>query len=136
MLDSIFRRQTTLQKALSREPVYTEDLTVGEVYGYILQMKFFIEEEITEIMEALGDGSRDIHKPWKDSCRRLRDKKYRSTSKLREEAVDMLCFSVNLCIGLGITEDTIGAEYNKVYLKNVRRLRDDIKNEFFKGVVD
>jgi len=104
------------------------DTTAGDLYDYIRNNQFFLNEEITEIMEALGDGSRDIHKQWSANYGPLRSRMLhndfsgKDLAKLKEEATDALCFMLNICIALGINADNITPEYKKVFHKNIKRI--------------
>jgi len=122
-MNKLFESQKYLQSALGRKHKYTHDLLIGDVYDDLIKMKFFIDEEMTELLEALGDGTRDIHKPWKSTYEQLRAKQYVSTKHIREEAIDMLCFAVNVCLGVGLDEHNIHEEYAIVLSKNLRRIK-------------
>lgn len=96
--------------------------TVGEVYDFISLMKFCLDEELTELLEALGDGSRKIHKPWTREYEYLRSRPFSVDPKVVEEAIDALCFMMNILLTVGVTPETVESEYQKVWEKNLRRI--------------
>lgn len=131
-MDKVFELQERVQQLMAEfndnmdhNTVFGNKTTVGETYDYVIQLKFFIEEEITELLESLGDGSRDIHKPWKGTYESLRDQAFVSTDKTKEEAIDMLCFAINVCIAVGVDHTNINDEYFKVFKKILSRLEID-----------
>lgn len=130
-MKKLFELQEAVQHAMvrkgkvSRLSAFGLNSTVGDVYDYVSQLRFFIEEEISELLEELGNGSRDIHKPWKELYAELRHKDFVSTVKIREEAIDGLCFMVNLCLAVGLTPDNIDEEYLLVHKKVLGRLGDE-----------
>lgn len=97
--------------------------SVGEIYDFIRHMKFCLNEELTELMEELGDGSRAIHKPWAEDYFKLRERKMIATDHMMEEAIDALCFLLNIMMAVGITPENIEEEYMKVLDKNLGRIK-------------
>lgn len=126
MSNALLFKQEEYQKTLgaftSFPPATQKFNTVSEVYDYVRDMQFYINEEITELLESLGDGTRDIHKPWKQRCVELRAKQFSPSDKMQEEAIDLLAFTLNVCIAMGITHDTIEEKFHAVFSKNMRRL--------------
>jgi len=130
-MDKILYAQSKLQDTYANMEGYPllnprkfEDYTVGEVYDFIRQMKFCINEELTELMEAIGDGTRAIHKPWSEKYFDLRNMAMCSTQGAREEGIDALCFLMNILLVVGITPGTIHYEYKRVLMKNAGRIRE------------
>jgi hypothetical protein len=128
-MDEIVKKQSILQSIYATmegypllDPNKFEDFTVGEVYDFIRHMKFCLNEELTELMEELGNGSRDIHKPWASEYFNLRNKSMKSTQSMREEGIDSLCFLINILLAVGITPCNIYLEYLLVLKKNMERI--------------
>jgi len=129
-MDEIVKAQSHLQGIYAKmdgypllDPNNYCQYTVGEVYDFIRHMKFCLNEELTELMEELGDGSRNIHKPWSPNYFDLRSKPMLTTQGMREEAIDTLCFLINILLAVGITPENIRHEYNKVLQKNLGRIK-------------
>ena len=121
-MNTIFKGQKALQEAYHRISSYPSgELTVGEAYNDLLHLKFCIESECIELLEALGDGSRDIHKPWKKRRMELFSRTYYHSDRVKEEAMDVLSFAVNICLSVGITPESVQDEYEKVFRKNMKR---------------
>lgn len=130
-MKKLFELQEALQHEMVRKGrvsprlAFGKNVMVGEVYDYVSQLRFFIEEEVSELLEEIGDGSRDIHKPWNNNYGTLRGKDFVSTKKVRSEAIDGLCFMLNLCLAVGLDADNIEAEFLAVHKKVLRRLSDE-----------
>ena len=105
-------------------PVDFQDYTVGQIYDFIRHKKFCLNEELTELMEELGDGSRNIHKPWSPNYFTLRNRMMKSTPGMLEEAIDSLCFLMNILLAVGITPENLEDEYDKVFAKNTGRIKN------------
>lgn len=99
--------------------------TVGEVYDYIVQTKYFLNEEIDELLLELSDGDRAIHKPWSSRYDEIRKKPYWANEETVGEAIDALCFMMNILLMAGVHPNNIDDAYDKVYLKNRARQRDE-----------
>ena len=95
----------------------------GDVVDYIKETSFFLQEEVNELMQEIG-GGRHVLKPWAAGYAPSRDKSYESTDKVKSEAIDMLCFAMNICLAAGITPNNLEDEYEKVYQKNLARQED------------
>ena len=127
---SILEKQVELQEGFSasagmRKPIdLAAYATIGAVLDYIREMLYFMNEETVELMNEIG-GSRDALKPWSSGYAASRQKRFRSTEHVKSEAIDMLCFSLNICMAAGITPENLDDEYNKVYLKNKRRQNNE-----------
>jgi|GEM_PF-6783985 len=128
MLDKILKAQANFQATLCSKDGYPllnpseyEKYTVGEIYQFIQQMKFCLAEELTELMEALGDNSRDIHKPWAKNYKAIHESPMISSAAIKEEAIDSLCFLLNILLAVGITPENLDYEYSKVLKKNTTR---------------
>jgi hypothetical protein len=133
-MKAILAKQISLQEMFRLQPGYNfpnpvdypstgERHTVGEVYDFISLMKFCLDEELTELLEALGDGSRKIHKPWTKEYEYLRNRPFSIDLKVVEEAIDALCFMMNILLTVGVTPENVENEYQKVWDKNVSRIR-------------
>lgn len=97
----------------------------GTVIQYIKDNAFFLNEEIVEVMLAIGNNDRAIIKPWTERHKTLVNAKFEPDDKVKSEAIDMLCFCINICLAVGITPDNIEDEYNKVWSKNVNRQQNN-----------
>jgi len=129
-MKSIIAKQAELQSAYSTLSHYDMldpgkvdlgEMTVGEVYEYILKMKRFLDGEIEELLLELSDGDRAIHKPWSVRHKTLLEKKFVPTDETRGEAVDCLCFLSNILLVSGLNAQNIDTEYDKVFKKNKER---------------
>ena len=128
-MNKIVENQQWLQEQFSRmegyplmNPSEFSGYTVGEVYDFIRHMKFCLNEELTELMEAMGNESRDIHKPWSKDYFKIREARAVATDHMMEEGIDALCFMINILLAVGITPNNIHDEYEKVYNKNLMRI--------------
>ena len=104
-------------------PSCSEEWTVGQVLDYIRDARDFLNEEISELMIEIG-GGRQCLKPWSSKYETLRKAPFRSTSEVKSEAVDALCFLMNILLAAGLNHKNIDEEYAKVFHKNRERLRD------------
>ena len=129
-MNKILETQINLQKLLAPStlkghiipPHYMDAITIGEKYTTISKMQMFLNQEIDELLLAIGDNSRNIHKPWKKECQELLCKPFVISDEIKGEAIDILCFTLNICIAAGITADNIEDEYNKVAKKILGRI--------------
>lgn len=97
------------------------DLTAkGTIVSYVKDQAFFLNQEVVELCEAIG-GSRDILKPWKVAHKELSAEAVDITDHIKSEAIDALCFCMNICLAAGITPENIEEEYSKVWEKNMER---------------
>ena len=119
-MKTILAKQLELQQKLQAN---LNNNLVGSLCGNIKDTNFFLNQEIIELIEEIA-GSRDILKPWKSNYRSIHCRRVVLTDKVKEEAIDVLCFAMNICLMAGITPDNIEDEYNKVYKKNIDRLID------------
>lgn len=126
-MNAILYKQQTLQKLIAIRQNTPEidlskfdDIPSGTVCEHVKSHAFSMQEEVVELLVAIG-GDKAILKPWSGKYKMLYDKKFTSTPDVKSEAIDMLCFCLNICLAVGITPDNIDSEYNKVYDKNVRR---------------
>ena len=84
-----------------------------------------MSEEISELIQEISGGNRNAMKPWSVYYEQERIKSFSSSSHVRSEAIDVLCFAINICLAAGVTADNVDEEYNKVLEKNVRRQKND-----------
>jgi hypothetical protein len=99
-------------------------MTNGGIVQYIKDQEFFFREEVTEIMLAIGEEDRAILKPWSTRHNAIVNKQFNSTDAVKSEAIDMLCFCLNICLAVGLTPSNINEEYIKVLTKNLQRQSD------------
>jgi|TARA_R100000656_G_scaffold124929_1_gene104434 NTP pyrophosphatase (non-canonical NTP hydrolase) len=124
-MNKIFELQAELQETYDDmggmlNPQSLTGLSVGHTLDYIRDMKDFMLEEVNELMIEIGDG-REALKPWSSKYDELRSRDYEPTDHVRSEAVDMLCFALNICLAAGVDGSNIRKEYLKVYRKNKER---------------
>lgn len=100
------------------DPSLMEGESVDKVYQYIRDMQFFLNEEINELLIELGEGDRAIHKPWSVRYSKIREKSFSSTEEVKNEAIDALCFMMNILFASGVTPENIENQYEKVHQKN------------------
>lgn len=127
-MNDVFRKQAYLQHIISNKENYpykaldNTDVTVGEVYDYIKDMAFFLSQEAIELLESLANDNRNIHKPWTSNNAALRSMQFETNDNIKSEAIDMLCFCINMCLRVGVNAENIAQEYGKVYDKIVHRV--------------
>ena len=97
-----------------------EQPTKGDVVKYIKEHSFFMNQEVVELMQQIGSGSA-VLKPWKQSHLSVCQEEAIIDDEVKSEAIDMLCFCLNICLAVGITPDNINDEYIKVWKKNIWR---------------
>jgi NTP pyrophosphatase (non-canonical NTP hydrolase) len=98
--------------------------TIGTTINYIQSMSFFLSEEISELIQEISGGNRNAMKPWSATYNKERNKSFVTTPHIRSEAIDMLCFAINICLAAGIKPLDVNLEYDKVLEKNIRRQHD------------
>ena len=82
--------------------------------------------EITELLSSLSNDNMKIHKPWSTSYERLRrELTIPNPSATAEEAIDAMCFMMNIMIASGVTPGNIKELYQIVYDKNIKRQYDE-----------
>jgi len=123
-MNKLLETQIKLQKGYEENPTDIKNKTVGEVYDYIQRMQTHMNMEITEILSSLSNDNMKIHKPWSSQYDVLRMRKVPSPDKTMEEAVDSLCFMMNILIASGVTPENITTLYQEVYDKNISRQND------------
>lgn len=97
-----------------------EQPSKGDVVKYIKEHSFFMNQEVVELMKQIGRGNA-VLKPWKQSHLAVCQEEAIIDDFVKSEAIDMLCFCLNICLAAGITPENIEAEYDKVWLKNMCR---------------
>lgn len=101
--------------------------TLGQFVDYVREMREFLNMELDEILAAV-DGTAECRKPWKEHHSMFRSASFHCDDygrKLKEEAVDALCFMMNICLACGVTHENIEKLYGEVYAKNMGRLDND-----------
>ena len=127
-MNKIMAHQQNLQSAISMkhltfDPNNCKDASKGIIADFIRSQLFFMHSECTELLEAIG--TKAINKPWSTKYIGVYMSTFESTDKIKSEAIDMLCFCLNICMAAGLTADNINEEYNKVLDKNLKRLMED-----------
>lgn len=122
-MNTILEKQEILQALIEAKSVtpctHFNITTKGELVDYIKNAQYALNQEIVELIEAIG--TRDILKPWKQNYSSIVDQPVELTAEIRSEAIDMFCFALNILLAVGITCYNIDEEYEKVRLKNVDR---------------
>ena len=106
---------------LKHDPSSKAYITKGQIVSYIKEQSFFMNEEVNELILAIGDNNRAILKPWSANHFKLANERYEPSDAVKEEAIDMLCFCMNICLAAGLTPESIGEEYEKKWLENISR---------------
>ena len=123
-MKNILSKQQRLQQVIGikhGEPILYNK---GDIVHYIKEHAFFMSEEVTELMLAVGDEDRAILKPWSVNHKLKSKEKFVSTPEVKSEAMDMLCFCMNICLAVGITPDNVDEEFDKVWNKSMQRQKD------------
>lgn len=126
IMNNVFKNQAMLQSGYTMlDPAkFGQSASVGIAVDYIREMSFYMSEEVSELIQEISGGNRNALKPWSSAYERERLKSFSSTPHIRSEAIDVLCFAINICLAAGITADTVNEEYNKVLDKNIRRQKN------------
>ena len=124
-MSEIFKKQAAIQAGFAKQGMTDPSSipkwkTVGEAIDYVREMQYFMHEEVSELMNEIG-GGRDAVKPWSPNYTEARNKQFVPTDHVRSEAIDMLCFAINICLAAGVTPDIVNDEYEKVFQKNKGR---------------
>lgn len=125
-MNSIFKMQQELQDVIikNRQCASTLPHSKGSMVNHIKDHAFYMSEEVTELMIAVG-GDRAILKPWSVRHKDIVNLPFETSDDIKSEAIDMLCFCINICLAVGITPYNINDEYGKVWLKNMERQHND-----------
>jgi hypothetical protein len=123
-MNEILKKQIKLQEGYIDDPSHICNLRVGSIYDYIQMMQTHMNMEITELLSSLSADNMKIHKPWSTSYEELRLKYPADPEHTAEEAIDAMCFMMNIMIAAGVTPDNIAGLYQKVYDKNIARQYD------------
>lgn len=121
-------QQLALQGQLSEKGRATDPqsvVTIGEFVDYVQGMQRFLNMEIEEILQLVPI---DARKPWKgthESTRQMRVDQLVDMEHLREEAIDALCFLMNIMLVCGVTPTNFAGVFNKVIYKNQHRCENE-----------
>jgi hypothetical protein len=128
-MNQILAMQLELQQLIAKnsdnvmdcpsEAIFTSNINMAT---YITNQAFFLQQEIIELAEEFG--GKDILKPWKINHIAVAEAMSVITDNTKSEAIDALCFCLNICLAAGITPDNIMDEYSKVWVKNINRQHD------------
>jgi hypothetical protein len=126
-MNDIFKKQEELQKRYAlmmniQDPGVLPGKNVSHAVMYIRAMHGFAHDEVNELLAEVA-GSRQNLKPWTKGHSAAMKEVYEPTDKIRLEAIDFLCFAVNICLAAGLTADNVDSYYKTVYDKNVERQR-------------
>lgn len=127
-MNRVFRMQALLQEGYQDMPDPSKlsgAATVGTTIDYIQQMSFYLSEEVSELIQEISGGNRNAMKPWSVNYAKERNRSFVTTQHVRSEAIDMLCFAINICLAAGIKPANINREYDQVLTKNVGRQHDE-----------
>jgi NTP pyrophosphatase (non-canonical NTP hydrolase) len=126
-IENILHLQQQLQELINSnhpENIILSTMDKGHMCEHIKNHAFFMQEEVTELLIAIGGGDKAMIKPWSAHHKLMANEPFVSTDKVKSEAIDMLCFCLNICLAVGINHDNIYEEYSKVWRKNVSRQHD------------
>ena len=121
-MKSIYEKQRIIQNTFSRKmnkpsPVsFDGNHSKKTVIDFILEHSYFMSQEVDEILAEVA-GTRNRVKPWNKDHESLKNELFMSTDRVKEEAMDMLAFAMNILMACGITPEDIEDEYDKVYDK-------------------
>jgi len=124
-MNEILKKQIRLQEGYIDDPSFIKNKDVGQIYDYIQMMQTHMNMEITELLSSLSNDNMKIHKPWSTSYNFLRREFPPSPQHTAEEAIDAMCFMMNIMIAAGVTPENITDLYQKVFNKNVQRQYDE-----------
>ena len=102
---------------------------VGGIVDILKYMREYIDEEITEVIDALGLEDNAVRKPWKKSYDRLRERRFPDSFsieqeyKIKEEVIDVFHFMLNIFIVVGLSADEIYEIYMNKNDENFKRQR-------------
>ena len=97
--------------------------TQGQFVQYVRSMQQFMNREIEELLLELPAS---VQKPWSAQYETDCAKPLELTDSMREEAIDALCFMMNVLLVCRIDDEQLAELYNKVYDKNIGRLNGAI----------
>ena len=129
-MNSILKAQlqflTKLKASGRSEFPFDDGTTVGEVRSYLLNQMSYLQDEFREIVETLPNPpTRLVNKPWRTGYQEVVDQKFVPTDEVKSEAIDFLCFSLNVCLACGITPENFEDEFFTVNRKVNDRLDID-----------
>jgi NTP pyrophosphatase (non-canonical NTP hydrolase) len=125
-MNYILAKQRELLKLIANNynnhnPCHIPNAYNGRVVDYIKEHSWYMNEEVNELILAVGDNDRAILKPWSTRYNAIAYGPFKSDADIREEAIDMLCFCMNICLAVGLTPENINEEYAKKWEKNIKR---------------
>ncbi len=128
MNDLLFKQKSLLRLIAHRtkdtfkhNPSDCGVITKGEAVNYIKEHLLYMVEEVNELILAISDNDRAILKPWSTRYNEVAMRNFSTTDAIQEEAIDMLCFCMNICLAAGLTPENINAAYEKKWLENINR---------------
>lgn len=125
-MNSIFELQRRIQQryaALRGMQDPQKISTRGEAVEYIQQMHVYLNEELAELLREI-DPNNTVRKPWKTDYVHDSETEYNTNHRTKQEAMDALCFMMNICLAAGLTPENIEEVYASVHRKNLERLDD------------
>lgn len=127
-MKNIFEKQLGLQRVIATNYGYKlpnhMSFNKGEMVDYVKEHAFYLNEEIRELILAIGDNDSAIYKTWKANHIDLCEQTHYNTKEIQYEAIDMLCFCINICLGVGINDDNVERLYNEVLERNLKRQQE------------
>lgn len=125
--DRIFELQKKLQERLGYD---FQNMTLKEVVDFFLLNKHALEDELGELMDALGgihDGiGNSVWKRWKNNNKLASEMTFNSLTdrdklEILFEIVDAFHFMINFAIALGFTGSDIASAYITKNIENHNR---------------
>lgn len=128
-MNNILQLQKTLQFAIANNNignVITIDYIPSklDVARFIQEQLAHLQFEVGELLEEIGDGSMSIVKPWSTRQEIFAKQQFTTNDRIKSEAIDVLCFCLNILLAAGITPENIEEEFNKVWNKNIKRQQE------------
>lgn len=123
LLQQLALQEQLAEKGLAISPLSV--VTIGEFVDYVQDMQRFLNMEIEEILQLVPIDARKSWKATHHSTRALRVDQYVDKEHLKEEAVDALCFLMNILLVCGVTHENVTGIFQKVVDKNQHRCENE-----------
>lgn len=129
-MNEIFDKQSKLLQLLAtKRPEYLQPsvlprCTKGNLVAYIKDMQYFLNVEVQELIMAIGNEDSAVFKPWKATYAIKQAESYEPKLVVQNEAVDVLCFAINICLAVGIKPNEINAIYKEINSNNINRQQE------------
>lgn len=121
-MKSIYEKQIQIQTTFCKKrdkpsPInFNGYFSKKTVLDFIHEHAYFLGQEVDEILAEVA-GSRDRVKPWNKDYANNEHEIFITTDKIKDEAMDMLAFAMNILMACGVTPENIEECYEKTYKK-------------------